>query len=80
MNNSEKLLNVFSNALGIRKEKVNEDLAYQTFPQWDSISHMVLITELEDTFDIRLDDKDVLQMDTYSNVKSQLKKYNISFD
>ena len=80
MNNSEKLLNVFSNALGIRKEKVNEDLAYQTFPQWDSISHMVLITELEDTFDIRLDDKDVLQMDTYSNVKSQLQKYNISFD
>ncbi|MCO4293663.1 acyl carrier protein [Solitalea sp. MAHUQ-68] len=80
MNNTEKLINVFSNALGINKEKVNEQLSYQSVKQWDSMAHMVLVAEIEDSFNINIQDKDITQMDTFGNTRNLLEKYNVQFD
>ncbi|UKJ07214.1 acyl carrier protein [Solitalea lacus] len=80
MSNSEKLIGAFSNALGIQREKVNEQLSYQSVKQWDSIAHMVLVAEIEDSFNIRIEDKDIMEMDTFLNTRQLLEKYDIQFD
>jgi acyl carrier protein len=79
MNNSEKLYATFSEALNIDRAKVNDTLAYQSIPQWDSISHMVLISAIESAFDISIETDDVIDMSSVGKAKEILLKYGISF-
>lgn len=79
MNNTEKVYNVFAEALNIDKSTITEDLKYQSIPQWDSISHMVLISTLEETFDVSIATNDVIDMSSVGKVIEILKKYNIQF-
>lgn len=79
MSNSTKLVTAFANALMITEDKIVDSLKYQSIPEWDSVSHMVLITELEDTFNISLDTEDVIDMSSVLKAKEILSKHNIEF-
>lgn len=79
MNDSEKLVQVFSDALGIGKERITDDLQYNSIPQWDSVAHMALITEIEETFDIMLDTDDIINMSSPEKAKEILIKHDIVF-
>ena len=77
-NTQDLLVGAFSAALDIDKSTVNDDLQYQGIPQWDSITHMFLIGEIESTFNIEIDPDDVLEINSFSKAKELLIKYNIS--
>lgn len=79
MSNITKLVTAFANALMITEDKIVDSLKYQSIPEWDSVSHMVLITELEDTFNISLDTEDVIDMSSVLKAKEILSKHNIEF-
>jgi len=79
MNNTEKLYHTFSEALNIDTSTITNDLKYQSIPQWDSISHMVLISTLEETFNVSISTDDVIDMNSVGKAKEILKKYNIVF-
>lgn len=79
MENIEKLREAFVEALGIDKSLVADDLKYQSIPEWDSISHMVLISELEDVFDIEIDTDDVIDMSSFAKAREIIAKYGIKF-
>lgn len=79
MTNNEKLIGAFHNALGISLELVVDTLSYQSIPEWDSISHMVLIAEIEGVFDISLETDDVINLSSFGKTKEILNKYKIDF-
>jgi acyl carrier protein len=79
MNNSEKLINSFSEALGIDASTVIDSLEYQSIPEWDSISHMILISQIEEEFEVSIDTDDVIDMSSVAKAKEILSKYNILF-
>jgi len=77
MDNKEKLISAFAEALMVDKKIVIDTLEYQSIPEWDSISHMVLITELEDVFDISIDTDDVVDMSSVAKAKEIIAKNGI---
>ena len=77
--NNKKLTEAFCNALEIDASIVKDDLQYQSIEQWDSISHMILIAEIEDVFDIEIDTDDVIDMSTVGKAKEILNKNGIEF-
>ncbi len=79
MTNHEKLINAFCKALGIDSEKIIDTLQYNSIPEWDSVAHMSLIAELEDTFDIMLDTDDIIDMSSVKKAQEILVKYDIIF-
>jgi acyl carrier protein len=79
MNNSEKLVSSFSEALGINASTVTDNLEYQSIPEWDSISHMILISQIEADFEVSIETDDVIDMSSVANAKEILSKYNIIF-
>ncbi|WP_414830120.1 acyl carrier protein [Alteromonas sp. H39] len=79
MSNQEQLTQAFCDALGIDKERVTDDLQYNTIKEWDSTAHMVLISELENTFDVMLDTDDIIDMSSVAKAKDILAKYDIAF-
>ena len=79
MSNTKKLYDAFAQSLHIDIGKVSEDLAYNTIPEWDSVGHMALVTEIESVFDIMLDTDDILEMSSVDKAKEILAKHNVSF-
>lgn len=77
MTNKKKLIDAFVNALNIDSTEVLDSLSYQGIPEWDSVSHMVLITELEDAFSISFDTNEVIEMSSVAKAKEILGNYNI---
>jgi len=80
MKNIEKLNEAFAEALQIEIAQVTDNLKYQEIPEWDSISHMVLISELEDVFDISIETEDVIDMSSVAKAKEIIAKYDVSFE
>ena len=77
--NEQKLRKIFSEALGIDESLVTDALSYNSIPEWDSIAHMALISEIDDAFDTMLDTDDVLDMSTFAKAKEILSKYDVIF-
>jgi len=79
MTEQEKLTDAFADALMIEKELVTDELKYQSITNWDSISHMILITNLEAAFNISLSTDDVIAMSSVAIAKEIISKHGISF-
>ncbi|WP_312399000.1 acyl carrier protein [Sphingobacterium sp.] len=77
MNNTEKLHQAFVQGLSIPASAVRSDLAYQDITAWDSMSHLFLISALEDTFSIQIATEDILEMSSYQRITTLLKKYDV---
>ena len=77
MNNVDKLKQSFVDALSIDINQVNNELTYNSIPEWDSIAHMILITELEKVFDIMLDTDDIIDMSSFAKAKEIIAKKTI---
>ena len=78
MANKEKYNNVFIENLDVKEEQLDA-LKYQDVPQWDSVGHMTLVSELEDAFDIQFETDDIVDFNSYQKGMEILSKYGVEF-
>ena len=67
----------FITAFDINASVLGPDLKYESIQEWDSIGHMGLIAELEDSFDISMEMDDIIDFSSYVKGIEILKKYDI---
>jgi acyl carrier protein len=79
MSNADKLVQCFAEALGIDPGLVVDTLSYDSIPQWDSVAHMALVTELEAVFDVMLDTDEILALSSPERAREILNKHGVSF-
>lgn len=79
MSNLEKYNNVFKTVLGASENELNENYTFSGIARWDSVAHLSLITELEDTFDVMFESEDILHYGSYLNGIKILEKYGVQF-
>ena len=77
--NIEKYQNAFIESFNIEKSMLNEELKYESIPEWDSVGHMTMISNLEEVFDIVLEMDDIIDFSSFEIGKEILKKYKIDF-
>lgn len=78
MDNLKKYNKVFCDVLQISENQLS-GLQYQGVDLWDSVGHMTLMAELEDTFDIMLETDDIVDFSSYEKGKDILIKYGVEF-
>ena len=76
----QKLVECFVQTFAIEREQITLDLAYQSIPQWDSVGHMALVAEIENTFNVTLDTDDIIEMSDVSKAVEILRKYGVVLD
>lgn len=76
MSNREKYNRAFTESLDVEEDQL-AGLAYQDVAAWDSVGHMGLISELEDSFDIQLETDDIVDFNSYEKGIELLAKYGI---
>ncbi|KKP36910.1 MAG: hypothetical protein UR27_C0011G0015 [Candidatus Peregrinibacteria bacterium GW2011_GWA2_33_10] len=68
---SEKLQKIFFELLEIKN--LPPDLSMQNTPEWDSLKHLQLLTEIEKTFNIEIDFRDSLKMTSVKEIEELIK-------
>ena len=77
MSNLEKYNDVFCRILNVNVDALNEDFTFKAVPQWDSVAHLSLISELEEVFDVFFESEDILHYGSYENGKKILEGYGV---
>ncbi len=80
MTNLEKYNNVFTEIFGVDASALNEGFTFSEIGAWDSMTHMTLITELEDAFDVMFETDDIIHYGSYLNGIEILKRYGVEFE
>jgi acyl carrier protein len=52
-----------------------EDVTQDELEEWDSFNHLRLVSDLEDIFQITIDDADIPEMTSLKQVKALLQRY-----
>ena len=76
-NMEKKYKDTFKNALSLEDDVVIEKLKYNEIPEWDSIGHMTLISELEDKFSISFETDGIVNFSSYEAGKEILNKLGV---
>lgn len=58
----EKLTTIFRSVFGVSGLTITESLTTNDVDNWDSLTHMILITEIETQFDIKFKLKELNKM------------------
>lgn len=63
-----KLKDIFQNIFEDDKIELTDDLSAKDVENWDSLTHMILITEIEEKFEIKFSLKDLNQLEDVGNL------------
>ena len=78
MKNKNKYIEIFLKSFSIDKKKFNEKIKYNDIPEWDSIGHMTLMSDLESAFNITIDTDDIIDFSSFKKGIQILKKYKVN--
>ena len=79
MNNKQKYDQAFIESFSISESVLDDDLLYNSIPEWDSVGHMSLIAELEEVFDIMMEMDDIIDFSSYRKGFELIAKYGVDF-
>ncbi len=80
MNSKEKYDDIFTSIFSVDCSSLNDTFNFKDIEAWDSLTHLTLITELEDAFDVMFETDDILHFGGYENGKKILTKYGVRFE
>jgi acyl carrier protein len=66
------LREIFRSELGIGDDAFSRDLAYNSTPEWDSATHLILIMSLEDKLGFEFLPDEVVEMTTVAKILHKL--------
>ena len=79
MNNKQKYDQAFIESFSINDSVLDDNLTYNSIPEWDSVGHMSLIAELEEVFDIIMEMDDIIDLSSYKKGFELIAKYGVEF-
>lgn len=77
MSNLEKYADIFCTVFGVDKSELGDGFTFKETAKWDSVAHLNLISELEDTFEVMFETEDILYYGSYMNGMAILRKYGV---
>ena len=74
----KKLKDILAKILLIDETKISDRMSRKTVKEWDSMAHLMLVSELESAFEVTMDDEDIMEIQTVADIKKTLKKLGIT--
>ena len=64
----QTLKDIFSKVLSVPREAVTDELSPQNTPSWDSLTAIILLTEIEHAFSVRFGFDEAMAVKTFKDV------------
>ena len=71
-----KLKEILLTVLELDPSENSDDLSTETNEKWDSIKHLLLMSTLEEEFQLNFSDDDLLSLTSYQSIKNRLEEAN----
>lgn len=71
----ERIKEIVSVVFNVPVSIIDDRASPDTIESWDSLNHMNLVAALEEEFDIRLSDQEILEMQNFMLIISVLKEH-----
>ncbi|UCE10038.1 MAG: acyl carrier protein [Candidatus Thorarchaeota archaeon] len=68
----DRIAEIVSLVLLLDKDEISDDLKRKDYEPWDSMAHLLLISEVESRFNIFFDDDEVVDIWTIGDLKKVL--------
>ena len=73
------LKRVLADVFGIDASLIDEQASVDSIKNWDSLNHLKLVLALEERFNIRLNEDQIVEMLNYPLVKAVLQEHGVEF-
>ena len=70
----DKLTDILARVFRIESDEVRDDMKRKDFEPWDSMAHLMLVSEVENEFEIFFEDEEVVDIWTVADLKNLLKQ------
>lgn len=70
---------VVSRVFGVDRRRLTDATSNRTLAEWDSLAHMNLVLELEETYNVSLSPDEALQMTDIASIKRVLDRRGASW-
>ena len=80
MSNLDKLNKVFTEVFEVEKNQLGSDFSIDNVDNWDSVTQLSLVSDIEDEFDIMIDSEDILDFKSYDAAKVIIAKYEVNLE
>lgn len=78
MSKQDELIQAFVTGLELDSPVGVEKLEYRSISEWDSIGHMALVAEIENSFDVMLSTDQVIALSSFGEAKRILGELGVS--
>lgn len=66
---------IFREELSISEEELVDSTAYNELEAWDSLTHLKIVSSIEETFSIELEVDDIIGMENFGKAKEIVGRY-----
>jgi acyl carrier protein len=73
-----KLKEIVAKVLLIDESKITDVMSRKTVKEWDSMAHLMLVSELESAFGVTMDDDSIMEIQTVADIKKTIQKLGIT--
>ena len=77
---SEKLYSIISKVFSIPINEINDESSPLTIKSWDSFNGLVLLDELESSFNVKFSILEITDVENVKDIKRNLKNHGINLD
>lgn len=77
---SKKLYEIMSRVFSIPISEINDQSSPVTIERWDSFNGLVLVDELESTFNVKFTVSEITDVQTTADIKRHLRNHGVILD
>ena len=63
-----KVCEIVAGICGVEISEVNENSTVGDFPQWDSVGHLSILSQVEEAFDISFEPEEMMEMEDVKDI------------
>ena len=77
---SKKLYEIMSRVFSVPISEINDQSSPETIERWDSFNGLVLVDELESTFNVKFTVSEITDVQTTADIKRHLRNHGVILD
>jgi len=77
---SEKLYNIISKVFSVPISEINDESSPETIESWDSFNGLILVDELESTFNIKFSVSEIIDVKNVKDIKRYLNNHGVNLN
>jgi len=77
---SEKLYNIISKVFSVPISEINDESGPETIESWDSFNGLILVDELESSFNIKFSVSEIIDVKNVKDIKTHLSNHGVDLN